>query len=282
MPGDRVAAGQVHGDVLLRPDGPDALLPVAAGVAADDRRVRVPRRQRRQVHRRRFARQVAGGLDPGVLEDHGLQLGGPLHDRVELLGVGAAGHPELDADHRPVADAAVDLGEALRDVVRVDVHEAERPVVPVAEGLQHLVVLPAEVGGRRVVGPRHAHVDAQPGDAHAVGRLEEPGHPLLRRPPRDAGQVAVQVPDLHELPPRRPAVRQPRGRPSTAPASRPPAAGCPERLCPRPQRPRVSRRRNDRNGVADGVTRSAERPPGRRRYVRDRPPCRTTNSIGFS
>ena len=128
-----------------------------------------------------------------------LQLRGPLDDRVQLRGVGAAGDPELDADHRAVADAAVDLGEALLDVLRVHVDEPERPVVPVAQGLEHLVVLLAELLGRRVVGPGHAHVDAEPGDAHAVGVPDELGHALVRRPARDPGEVTVQVPDFHGI-----------------------------------------------------------------------------------
>ena len=111
-----------------------------------------------------------------------------------------AGDPELDADHRAVADAAVDLGQARLDVLRVDVDEAERPVVPVAQGLEHLVVLLAELVGRRVVGPVHAHVDAEPGDPHAVGVLDELGHALVRRAARDPGEVAVQVPDFHVPP----------------------------------------------------------------------------------
>ena len=79
----------------------------------------------------------------------------------------------------------------------IDVDEAERAVGIAGDGGEDLIVLLAEVVGRRVVGPLHAHVDAEPADAHAVGDFQEAaearfGRGVLER----AGEMAVDVPDF--------------------------------------------------------------------------------------
>ena len=107
------------------------------------------------------------------------------------------GDPKLDAHHGPVANATVDLGKALLNMFRIYIHKSEGAVVPVAEGLKHLIVLLAEVGGVRIVGERHAHVDAESRNAHAVRISDELGHSLIRRAPGDALEMRMQVPDLH-------------------------------------------------------------------------------------
>ena len=88
-----------------------------------------------------FAGIVAGGLDPGVLKDDRLQFGGAAHERIGLGTVTPSRHPELEADHRSVTHAAVDLTQAGFNMLGIDVNEAEGPVVPVTQGLQDLVVL---------------------------------------------------------------------------------------------------------------------------------------------
>ena len=93
---------------------------------------------------------VAAGLDPGVLEDDRLQLGGAADQRVGFGTVAPRRDPELQTDHRPVADAAIDLAKAGLDVLRTDVDEPEGAVMPVAERLEHLVVLPPQLVRRRV------------------------------------------------------------------------------------------------------------------------------------
>ena len=107
------------------------------------------------------------------------------------------GDPEFDADHRAVGDAAVDFVEAFARVLGVHVDEAERAVGIAADGGEDLVVLLAEVVGRRVVRPLHAHVHAEPADAHAVGDFQEPAEPRFGRGVLErTGEVAVDVPDF--------------------------------------------------------------------------------------
>ncbi len=85
-----------------------------------------------------------------MLKDDGLQLCGSLDDRVQLRFIRAQGDPKFDADHRPVADAAVDFGQAFFDVFRIDIDKAKGAMMPVAQGLEHLVVLLAEVLRSRI------------------------------------------------------------------------------------------------------------------------------------
>ena len=101
----------------------------------------MPRRQGGEIHRRRLAGLVAAGLDPGVLEDDRLQLGGAADQGVGLGTIAPRRGPELETDHRAVADAAIDLAKAGVDLLGTDVDEPERAMVPVAERLEHLVVL---------------------------------------------------------------------------------------------------------------------------------------------
>ena len=106
--------------------------------------------------------------------------------RVGLGAVAPRRDPELQPDHRPVADAAIDLAEAGLDVLGADVDEPEGAMVPVAERLEDLVVLPAELLRRRVDDMPVAHVDDQPLDPHPVGQADQPGHRLIGRPPAQA------------------------------------------------------------------------------------------------
>jgi hypothetical protein len=132
-----------------------------------------------------------------VLEDDGLQRRGAADDRVDLGDVAAARDPQLDADHRPVAHAPVDLRQARLDVRGADIREAERPIVPVRQRLEHLVILPPQLVRTGVGDERVAHEDDDPFDAHPVGVAEQPRHLLLGRAALDAGQMTVQVPDPH-------------------------------------------------------------------------------------
>ena len=93
-----------------------------------NRRLGMPRGQFRQVHRRGFAGQVAGDLDPGVLKNDRLELRRACDDRIEFRRVAVLGDPEFHADHRAVADAAVEFVEAGLRVLRVEIDEAERAV----------------------------------------------------------------------------------------------------------------------------------------------------------
>jgi hypothetical protein len=42
-----------------------------------------------------------------------------------------------------------------------------------SDGLQDLIVLPPQIIRRRVLGPAHAHVNAEPLDADTVSRAQE-------------------------------------------------------------------------------------------------------------
>src|SRR5439155_23303070 len=98
-------------------------------------------------------------------------------------------------DQPAVVAAAVELAGARLGVRAAGVDEPERPVVEVGEGLQHLVVLLAELLRGRVHQERVAHVDAHPLDAHPVGEPDEVRHPLDRGAAVDPVQVRVDVPD---------------------------------------------------------------------------------------
>ena len=120
----------------------------------------MPPRQLRQLRRDGFARQVAGGLDVGVLQDDRLEFRGALDDRVQLRRVAMPRHPELHAHHRPVAHAAVQLRQARLHVLGVEIDEAKGPMMPPLQCRQDFVVLLAHVLGRRVIGPVHPHEHA--------------------------------------------------------------------------------------------------------------------------
>ena len=153
-------------------------------------------RQRDEVGRARLAGiRAAVGLDPGMLENHGPERGGPVDDRVELGGTTMFGDPELDPHHRPVANTAVDLRDAGLGVLAADIGEPKEPVGKPLECFEDLVVLLAELLGCRVVRPAHAHVKTQPLDAVTVGEDQELLDPLHRRAAGYPGEVAMQVPD---------------------------------------------------------------------------------------
>ncbi len=105
------------------------------------------------------------------------------------------GHPKLDADHRPGGDAAFDFRKTLLDVVAADVAKPKGAIVVVLEGLEHLIILFLQIFRSRLFGPAHAHIEAEPLDSHAVGDFDELPHALGRRAARNAGEVAVEIPD---------------------------------------------------------------------------------------
>src|SRR5262245_22078032 len=79
-----------------------------------------------------------------------------------------------------------------------NVDEPEGAMMPVAERLKNLVVLPAQLARRGVDDGLVSHVDDQPLDCHSVGEAVQPRHRLVRSPPAKAlSNVAVQVPDHH-------------------------------------------------------------------------------------
>ena len=86
-------------------------------------------------------------------------------------------------------------------------------MVPVRERLEHLVVLAAQLGRRRVDDDRVSHEHDQPLDPHAVGAGDQRGHQLIGGAAGHARQVTVQVPDPvagrfgHSCTPRRNAIR---------------------------------------------------------------------------
>src|SRR6267378_5825547 len=104
--------------------------------------------------------------------------------------------PELHADHRSIAHAAVEFVKARLRVLRVEINETKRAVREVTQCPQHLVVLLAHFLGRRIVTPFHAHEDAKTRDAHAVGIFEQLAKARLRGFSRHAGQVTMEIPDF--------------------------------------------------------------------------------------
>src|SRR5207245_2823822 len=87
-PRSRIGAGQIGIEILYSPDRANTDLPCATGMAANDRHGRMPASQLHQIHRGRFAWLVAIRLDPSVLEDHSLELGRALDDRIQLGCIG--------------------------------------------------------------------------------------------------------------------------------------------------------------------------------------------------
>src|SRR5687767_3395241 len=65
----RVRAGKLKEDVFVRPNGANPQLPVAAGMAADQRHAGKTLREFRQIHRSRFGGQVAATGQPGSAAD---------------------------------------------------------------------------------------------------------------------------------------------------------------------------------------------------------------------
>src|SRR5262249_42740944 len=98
-------------------------------------------------------------------------------------------------DHRAIANAAVDLVEAHLNVIAADVDEAEETIGVAAEDTEDLVVLLAEACWRGADGIPHAHVDAEPLDAHPIGVGEDLLHPLLGSIAGDSRDVKMKVPD---------------------------------------------------------------------------------------
>ena len=80
-------------------------------------------------------------------------------------------------------------------MVAADVAESKRSIVVVLEGLEHFVILFLQIFGRRLFGPSHAHIKAEPLNAYAVGDFDELPHPLGGRAARNAGEMAMKVPD---------------------------------------------------------------------------------------
>src|SRR5690349_546806 len=129
-------------------------------MATDDRNRRMPAGELGEFHGSRFARLVAAGFDPGVLEDYRLQRRGALDDRIEFRHVGPAGNPELHAYHGPVAHAPVEFVEAGLRIIRIQIDESEGPVMPVTECLQDLIILLAQGFRTRIFRHWIPHVDA--------------------------------------------------------------------------------------------------------------------------
>src|SRR6266849_4315957 len=102
------------------------------------------------VVRSGFARFVASHLQPGVLHYGRIEWRGALHDGIKFGCTAALGHQELNADHRSVAHAAVELIEAGLKIVRIEVYKAIRAIGPAFDGAQHLIVFLAELRGRRI------------------------------------------------------------------------------------------------------------------------------------
>src|SRR5262249_3609817 len=138
--GMRIRSGEFQEDVLVGPDGAHAQLPVATGMAADQRNLREPLRQLRQIHRRRFGWTVvaawqprrAPALEPGVEVDVHFQFRREPQDRI-VVGM-TAGDPRLraapilDSDAGAVADPLLDLGAAFVRKPRVDGGAPGEPV----------------------------------------------------------------------------------------------------------------------------------------------------------
>src|SRR5262249_21206198 len=141
------AAAEIGADIWEGANRTNALFPITAGVPADDPGVWMSFGKGNKIHRRRFAGQVASDFDPGVLEDDGFELGRALDEWIEIRVVCICGHPEFDADHRAIGDAAVDFVEAFARVLGIDVDESEGMVRMFFDRGEDFVILLAEVSG---------------------------------------------------------------------------------------------------------------------------------------
>ena len=193
--GRRVRAAHFGADVLGGPDDPDAALPVVPGVGADERGVGVPGRQDRHVGGARLAGEVRDGPPVRVLKDRHLQLDRAADDRVQLGPAALQGDPELHADHRAVAHAAVHLAKAFLTVLGVQIDQPEHATGGVRNRPEHFIIGPADLGGRRVVrGQGRPQGYDQSLDAQPAGKLQQLVDSLFDGAGH-AGQMDVSVPD---------------------------------------------------------------------------------------
>src|SRR5439155_22885406 len=138
----RVAAGSLGQDIRRATDGAQAERPIATAMDTNKRRFGMPPGQVGQILRRRFTRAVSQDIQPGVLNDRRLQLAGPGGNRIGLRDRAAPRHPEFDAYHWTVFDAAVQLLHTEFGIVAAEIHKTEGAVRITADRLQRLVVLP--------------------------------------------------------------------------------------------------------------------------------------------
>ena len=173
-----IGAGELEQDVFLRPDGADAQLPVAAGVAADEAHVGKAFRERDDVHRGGLAGIVvaagqarrAADFQPRVDVDRGVELGGEADDRI-VVGVVARDAARVpaavfDADARAALDPLFHLGAALVGETRIDRRDAGDAVLLGLEDRADSVVVPR---GRERVADGAADLEGDGAlDAHAL------------------------------------------------------------------------------------------------------------------
>jgi hypothetical protein len=69
LAGVRIRTAELDEDVGSRSGGPHAELPIAAGVAADERHLKEPPGQQRHVRRRRLAREIPAAGPPRIPPD---------------------------------------------------------------------------------------------------------------------------------------------------------------------------------------------------------------------
>ena len=106
-----------------------------------------------EFQRCRLPSEITSGLEPGVLEDDSLVLRCPLNNGVYFGRVATLRHPKLYANHGTIAHTAVELLETEFQMVRVQIDECIRPMIPMRESLQDLIIVPPQVRGRRVESP---------------------------------------------------------------------------------------------------------------------------------
>ena len=139
--------------------------------------------------------RIAGRLQPRVLIDDGLQLDGTANNRINTRAVATFGNPEFDPGHWAIFDAAIEFLQTFLFVFGVQIDEPERSMMPVADGLQNLIVLFAKLFGRRSDEERGTHKEHQAFNLHPIGNFDESSHLLIGSSPGDAIQMTVQIPD---------------------------------------------------------------------------------------
>jgi hypothetical protein len=129
-----------------------------------------------------------------MLQDRHFQLDGPPHDPIKFRPVAVHGYPQLHADQRPMADAAVHLCQALLHILGVEVDEPQYPLGRMGDGLEDVVVLSAEFSRVGIIVPVRSHEDHQTLDSHAIGNCEHLVDALWHGS-GETGEMRVRVPN---------------------------------------------------------------------------------------
>lgn len=148
-------------------------------------------REFRDVERSRFTREISSGFEPRVLENDRLQFRGAFDNWIEILRAAFLGNPQFHADHWAVANATIDFIQTFPNVFGVQINKPERAMMPMAQRLDHFIILFSEIFRRGILRPVHSHENAESVDADARGVFDELRHAFVRRATGNAGEVRM-------------------------------------------------------------------------------------------